>query len=54
MNAGELYEWLGENTYPEQEITLEVGGDGAIHPGNLEVAIKKGLDEPVVLSSEAP
>lgn len=52
MNAGELYDWLGENTYPEQEIELEVGGDGAIHTGSLKVVTQNGLDQPVVLSSE--
>lgn len=48
MNAGELYEWLGENTYPEQEIRLQVGGEA----GELKSIVKNGLNAPVVLSAE--
>lgn len=53
MKAQELYDWLGENTYPEQEIKIEVGGDGAIHTGSLKSANKPDASGgPAILSAE--
>ena len=52
MTAGELCEWLSEHTYPEQEVELQVGGDGAIHTGALRVTESDLYGGVVVLGSE--
>lgn len=49
-SAAEVFDWLGGNTYPEQEVILEVGGDGAVHTGSIcSVRIEDGK---AILSTE--
>lgn len=50
MNAKELYDWIGDNTYPEQEVRLEVGGEEAA----LKVITSIIDDGVVILSTKEP
>ena len=50
MNAAELYDWIGNNTTDDDEIDLEVGGDGAVHSGPVRHIRRDG--NRIVISSE--
>jgi hypothetical protein len=51
MDARELFIWLGAHTTDEDEIQLEVGGDGAIHTGNIK-HVRRESSGVVTLSTE--
>lgn len=52
MNAAKLWDVVGNTTSPDMKVLLEVGGDGAVHVGEL-ISIRVEGDQ-VILSAERP